>query len=62
MNEVSKKTLDYIIKLSTITELKGSFVISKSDRKFVGVDIRFDPPLNLSDFPSIEKVMEILKK
>jgi hypothetical protein len=62
MNEETKKTLDYIIKLSTVTELKGSFVISKRDNMFVGIDVRFDPPLNLKHFPSITHAMEVLKK
>lgn len=62
MNDQTKTTIDCVIKLAAVAEMKSSFVISKRDNTFVGIDIRFDPPLDLSHFPSIKEVAEIISK
>ena len=62
MNEITKRNLDLVIKFAACTNFKGSFVISKQNNTFAGIDIRFDPPLNLDDFPSIKHAMEVLGK
>ncbi len=62
MNDETLKIVDSIINLSTVSNMHGSFVISKTNQTFIGIDIRFDPPLNLDDFPSLKYTIEVLKK
>jgi hypothetical protein len=61
MNEQTKQNIKYITLLASVTDYKGEFIISKANGKFVGINIRFDPELNLDDFPSIKKTMERLQ-
>ena len=62
MDENTKSCLDYIKLFAGITNFKGNFVISKENQTIVGIDIRFHPPLDLSNFSSFRHVMELLGK
>jgi len=61
MKELTRTTIKYVDLFSEITDFKSDFVITKTTGKFSGINIRFDPELNLDDFPSIKKVMEKLQ-
>ena len=60
MNSQTKKTLDLIIKLSTIREFDGNLLVDGDD--FVGVELRFVPPIPLDAISSIKELAEKKRK
>lgn len=58
----TNRVLDILIKFSMVAKFKGEFLISKRDNTLTGINVRFDPPLDLDNFPSIKQCMEILGK
>ncbi|MFA5247937.1 MAG: hypothetical protein WCX79_00690 [Candidatus Paceibacterota bacterium] len=58
MNGDTKDTINLVIKFASVRELRSSLVVNSQDDQITGINIRFTESIKLSDFPSIQKIVD----